>query len=455
MSARLTGTIINPDTSAVVTGTITLSPENHKRYEGSVVTASDIVIPVDEGALDFSGIVPGRYRVKISPLDSSSWSYLADLVDGDNNISELAPLTYDKPAYNVGDLSVGPQGPAGPAGRGINSISDGDGDGIATVVFTDSTSSQLPLPLGPIGPEGPTGADSTVPGPEGPQGPQGPQGETGADSVVPGPQGPEGPQGPQGPAGPEGPQGVEGPKGPQGVEGPKGDQGAQGPAGPAGMTWRGTWDSATDYVNDDSVYYAGSSYFAAGDPEPGEIPGPESTHWNALAIQGQEGPRGPQGAQGPEGPQGPKGADSVVPGPEGPEGPEGPQGPAAEIPELVTYSSGWRKLGTGYDDYFLNTQEDPYQMRWILHHGWAVLSVVRAIGKPGDVLQWTIPEIAPGANAYYALNPSRSGFWWRNVQLDTDGNLFMFNQPENEKTNFQLVYPWTKPIPDILPGTPL
>lgn len=238
MSARLTGTIINPDTSAVVTGTITLSPENHKRYEGSVVTASDIVIPVDEGALDFSGIVPGRYRVKISPLDSSSWSYLADLVDGDNNISELAPLTYDKPAYNVGDLSVGPQGPAGPAGRGINSISDGDGDGIATVVFTDSTSSQLPLPQGPEGPQGPTGADSTVPGPEGPQGPQGPQGETGADSVVPGPQGPEGPQGPIGLTGADstvpGPQGPEGPEGPQGPQGIKGDIGPEGPVGPEG-----------------------------------------------------------------------------------------------------------------------------------------------------------------------------------------------------------------------------
>lgn len=153
--------------------------------------------------------------------------------------------------------------------------------------------------------------------------------------------------------------------------------------------------------------------------------------------------------------------DDVLVGPQGPQGPQGPPGEPGPsgidetVPDLIRYSSGWRKLGTGYDDYFLNTQEDPYQMRWILHHGWAILSVVRAIGKPGDVLQWTIPEIAPGANAYYALNPARSGFWWRNVQLDTDGNLYMLNQPENEKTNFQLVYPWTKPIPDILPGTPL
>lgn len=443
MSARLTGTIINPDTSAVVTGTITLSPENHKRYEGSVVTASDIVIPVDEGVLDFSGIVPGRYRVKISPLDSSSWSYLADLVDGDNDISELAPLTYVKPAYSIGDLSVGPQGPEGPAGRGVNSISDGDGDGIATVIFSDNTSSQLPLPLGPIGPEGPKGADSTVPGPEGPQGPQGPQGEkgdTGADSTVPGPQGPEGPQGPQGPAGPEGPQGEIGPKGPQGVEGPKGDQGVQGPVGPAGMTWRGTWDSATDYVNDDSVYYEGSSYFAAGDPDPGEIPGPESAHWNALAIQGQEGPRGPQGVQGPEGPQGPQGI-------------QGPAGSDATVPDLVTYSSGWRAIGRGYDDeYFLNPEGDPYVMTWILHHGWATLSVVRGIGKPGDVLQFTIPEIAPGAAAYYTLKPAGTGNWWREVQFLPNGELYMFQQPENEKTNFQLTYPWTKPIPTTLPG---
>lgn len=135
---------------------------------------------------------------------------------------------------------------------------------------------------------------------KGPQGVSGVQGEQG----VPGPQGPEGPEGPIGPQGVQGPQGEIGPEGPQGS---KGDQGVQGPAGPAGLEWRGNWSAEIDYINNDSVYYEGSSWFAAGDPTLGEIPTESSTHWNPLALRGIQGPKGDQGLQGPKGDQGVQG----------------------------------------------------------------------------------------------------------------------------------------------------
>lgn len=52
--------------------------------------------------------------------------------------------------------------PPGPAGRGIASVEDADGDGTATITFTDGTTASLPLPPGQ---PGQPGQDSTVPGP--------------------------------------------------------------------------------------------------------------------------------------------------------------------------------------------------------------------------------------------------------------------------------------------------
>lgn len=313
------------------------------------------------------------------------------------------------------------------------------------VHYSDGTTDRLDLPASVTGPQG-------EPGPTGEQGPVGPSGEIGPEGPR-GEPGPEGPQGPQGDIGPAGERGPEGPQGPTGDTGPVGDTGPEGPQGEPG-------------------------------PQ-GELgPKGDQGEQGPKGDRGPEGPDGPQGEDGPEGPEGPTGdvpvvvsdvapetddeviwvnpsegsltVDAVLVGPQGPAGPEGPRGPAGSIeniPDLITYSSGWRKIGRGYDDeYFLNPESDKYDMRWILHHGWATLSVVRGIPKEGDVKQFSLPEIAPGANVYDALNPARSGHWWRTIQFSTNGDLFLFNQPDNEKTNFQLVYPWTKPIPTVLPG---
>lgn len=85
------------------------------------------------------------------------------------------------------------------------------------------------------------------------------------------------------------------PRGDTGATGPQGPQGEIGPIGPTGATgieWQGTWDNATDYVNNDAVFYNGASWFAAGDPPVGDVPSESSLYWFPLALQGATGPQG-------------------------------------------------------------------------------------------------------------------------------------------------------------------
>lgn len=154
-------------------------------------------------------------------------------------------------------------GADGADGVGVESITDEDADGVATVRLTSGAVSDLPLPRGPQGERGERGlkGDQGIPGPAGPAGPEGPQGAPG----------PEGPQGPTGLTGPMGPAGLQGAKGEVGPAGPVGPQGPKGETGPAGA---------------DST-----------------VPGPT----------GPQGPAGATGPAGPTGPQGPKG-DTGAPG---------------------------------------------------------------------------------------------------------------------------------------------
>jgi hypothetical protein len=94
------------------------------------------------------------------------------------------------------------------------------------------------------------------------------------------------------------------PKGDKGDKGDTGETGAVGPTGATGLNWQGVWSSTTDYVNDDAVYYNGSSWFAAGDPTVAEVPEIGATHWMPLALQGATGATGATGPQGPQGIQG-------------------------------------------------------------------------------------------------------------------------------------------------------
>ena len=106
--------------------------------------------------------------------------------------------------------------------------------------------------------------------------------------------------------------------------GPTGPQGPIGATGATGITWQGEWSALTDYVNNDAVFYNGTSWFASGDPTVGEEPTELATHWYPLALQGATGATGPQGIQGIQGIQGEQGIQGI-------QGETGPQGDAATI----------------------------------------------------------------------------------------------------------------------------
>lgn len=185
------------------------------------------------------------------------------------------------------------------------------------------------IEIGVQGEQGPTGAASTVTGP------------TGAASTVTGPTGgvafsATGPTAPTGaPMDSAGAVWLDTDTGKYfvrygdvfveiGVQGEAGPTGATGPVG-QGLTWKGSWSSATTYYPYDVVEYSGSSYIcklqAAGVVQGPYIP----TYWDRLTSvgpQGVTGPAstvtGPTGSVGPTGPTGANGAASTVTGPTGP-----------------------------------------------------------------------------------------------------------------------------------------
>lgn len=61
-------------------------------------------------------------------------------------------------------------------------------------------------------------------------------------------------------------------------------KGSAGAAGAAGLTWKGTWSSATEYVVNDAVTYKGSSWRAKATNKAKEPP--EATNWEILAEGG-------------------------------------------------------------------------------------------------------------------------------------------------------------------------
>jgi hypothetical protein len=85
----------------------------------------------------------------------------------------------------------------------------------------------------------------------------------------------------------------------------------------AGLAFKGPWDPALAYVENDVVSYLGSSWIAKRD-NLNLLPA-EGPDWTLLVGVGDTGPQGPKGDPGPTGTMGPV-------GPQGPAGPVGPQG---------------------------------------------------------------------------------------------------------------------------------
>lgn len=276
----------NDDVPVVASGRVEFTPTTHGKYAGAFRTIETVTSSIIQGVMDPVELTPGAWNVTVTPTVGPAWPTYTFLLTED--LQEPVNIVDLAPeiVINGQSFAKGDQGPPGPGIAGGYPNEDGS---ITLVLENGSEVGPIDLP-------------------EGPQGPQGPQG----------------------------------------VEGPRGIQGVQGPVGPAGMEWRGVWDPSIDYVNNDAVFYEGSSYFAAGDPSPGEIPNAGSEHWNALAIQGVQGPEGPQGIQGPEGPQGIRGEI----GPEGPQGiqgergiqgiqgPTGPKGDPGNLGTTLIYGAG-------------------------------------------------------------------------------------------------------------------
>ena len=122
--------------------------------------------------------------------------------------------------------------------------------------------------------------------------------------------------------------GIPGPTGPIGL---MGAQGMTGPTGFAGVSfrWMGTYLSTITYLVNDVVQYSGSSYICILSSI-GYNP-TNTTFWNLLAAQGDQGLRGAQGAAGSNGSNGSDGAQGDM----GPTGDQGPPGPIVSLGDVI------------------------------------------------------------------------------------------------------------------------
>ena len=104
--------------------------------------------------------------------------------------------------------------------------------------------------------------------------------------------------------------------------------------GQQGVSPRGAWKNARDYLLNDLVTWKGSTWRALSESS-GEEPGTSDEAWEVFAAKGAKGAAGdagPAGPQGPEGAQGPAGPTGLAgpAGPQGPQGVAGPQGPKGD-----------------------------------------------------------------------------------------------------------------------------
>jgi hypothetical protein len=108
-----------------------------------------------------------------------------------------------------------------------------------------------------------------------------------------------------------------------GADGAPGAAGPTGATGSAGLTWKGTWISATAYNASDAVSFSGNSYIALNTLATSTVdPATDSANWQLFASKGDAGTTGATGSQGPAGVNGSTGPQ----GPQGLIGATGPQG---------------------------------------------------------------------------------------------------------------------------------
>ena len=102
-----------------------------------------------------------------------------------------------------------------------------------------------------------------------------------------------------------------------------------------GLSPRGAWVAAANYLADDLVTFQGSTWRAKANNK-GKVPPSTAAIWELFAAKGGAGPQGPTGATGATGATGPAG----VTGPAGAQGPTGPQGPSGIVDTRAEQAAG-------------------------------------------------------------------------------------------------------------------
>jgi lysophospholipase L1-like esterase len=285
-TGHVTGGFYAPNGQAVVTGTITFTPDAPMHAIG----ADGLTLDAPTSYTLVNGMLP---EVELAVVEGITYRVeFRDIRVGTGRVY-LETIHIAIPAN--GTVRLIDAMPVAP-GRG-------------TLVVVDTTTAEraetaaISAEASAVRAESATGGGSGGAGPAGPIGPAGPVGATGATGAT-GPKGDQGIAGIQGVAGPTGPQGIQGTKGDtgatgltgvQGTQGIKGDTGATGPAGVNGTNGA------------DST-----------------VPGPKGDT-GAQGIQGLQGVKGDTGATGATGPTGPTGLT----------GPTGPAGSGTTMPTLL------------------------------------------------------------------------------------------------------------------------
>ena len=244
------------DWDGPATGHVLVTRRTWRRAPESLHVPWQVVVPVDGRAtLDVAHVSGEVVAILWAPKGAASREDHVLIPDGGEHLahlldrvdpSTLEPLPEDLPSAVdlvaraealVARIESGEF--TGAAGVGVESITDVDGDGVATVAFSDGSTSSLPLPRGLQGEPGRDGVD----------------GEDGADGRTPALswQGTalavDGAPGPdlRGPAGKDGVNGAPGRDGEDGAPGRDGEDGAPGPAPSIkiGTVTSGTTPSAT------------------------------------------------------------------------------------------------------------------------------------------------------------------------------------------------------------------
>ena len=322
------------------------------------------------------------------------------IANNQGNTPSLSPadwVMFSAPGATGAIGATGSTGVAGPAGA--NGLPGSTGAAGAT----GPQGSQ-----GEVGPAGPIGAA----GPAGTQGPAGAQGLTGATGAI----GPAGPQGSQGVAGTAGSQGIPGATGAAGLQGSTGAMGAAGPIGPAGttgtnglngtpgLTWLGSWSSATSYAVNDAVSYGGMSYLSMASANVGQRPDLYPSAWALLAQAGAAGAAGVTGVTGAAGAAGPPGATGAK-GATGAAGAAGAVGinfrgawsPAAEyaVNDAVTFAGSTYLAQVAGS----NAEPDLYPIDWTVLAQTGGTGATGAQGVASTVIVGSVTTLASGSQA--------------------------------------------------------